>query len=63
MWEIACVCLLTAIFMCTCNPQVTKDSSRTKYLEPDEALAYGIVDMVLRSADDLPQKPSFLASL
>jgi len=43
--------------------QVTKDSSRTKYLEPDDALAYGIVDKVLRSAEDLPTKPSFLSAL
>eukprot|EP00967_Tisochrysis_lutea_P043965 scaffold53193_cov35-Tisochrysis_lutea.AAC.1 len=28
------------------SSQVTKDSARTKYLEPDEALAYGIVDKV-----------------
>mmetsp|Transcript_33066 Transcript_33066/g.106965 ORF Transcript_33066/g.106965 Transcript_33066/m.106965 type:complete len:243 (+) Transcript_33066:989-1717(+) len=43
--------------------KVALDSSRTKYLEPDEALAYGIVDRVLRSESDLPQKPSFLAAL
>jgi hypothetical protein len=26
--------------------QIARDSSRTKYLEPDEALTYGIVDTV-----------------
>ena len=43
--------------------QVTRDSSRTKYLTPEQAQAYGIVDKVLRSQDDLPQKPSFLSAL
>jgi len=43
--------------------KVTLDSSRTKYLSPEQATAYGIVDKVLRSQDDLPAKPSFLSAL
>ena len=43
--------------------KVQADSSRTKYLSADDALAYGIVDRVLRSEDDLPAKPSFLNAL
>jgi len=43
--------------------KVKADSSRTRYLNADQALAYGIVDKVLRSEQDLPQKPSFLLSL
>lgn len=43
--------------------RITADSSRTKYLDPGQAKAFGIIDKVLVSADDLPQKPTFLASL
>lgn len=43
--------------------KVTLDSSRTKYFSAEQAMAYGIVDKVLRSQDDLPAKPSFLSSL
>lgn len=43
--------------------KVQRDSSRTKYLNADQALEYGLVDRVLRSADDLPAKPSFLEAL
>merc|ERR1712228_798262 len=43
--------------------KVTSDSSRTKYLTPEQALAYGVIDKVLRSQDDLPQRPSFLSAL
>jgi len=43
--------------------KVQADSSRTKYLTPDQALEYGIIDRVLRSEDDLPAKPSFLSAL
>ena len=43
--------------------KVLADSSRTKYLNADQALAYGIVDKVLRSEDDLKGKPSFLEAL
>lgn len=39
------------------------DSSRTKYLNADQALAYGIIDKILKSEDDLPQKPTFLEAL
>jgi ATP-dependent Clp protease protease subunit len=43
--------------------KVIKDSSRTMYLNAEQALSYGIVDKILRSADDLPQKPTFLSAL
>ena len=39
------------------------DSSRTKYMNAEQALAYGIVDSILKSEDDLPTKPTFLAQL
>ena len=43
--------------------QIKADSSRTKYLTAQMALEYGIVDKVLASEDDLPQKPTFLSAL
>jgi len=43
--------------------KVQQDSQRAKYLTPDQALEYGIIDRVLRSEDDLPAKPSFLSAL
>lgn len=43
--------------------KLQRDSSRTKYLNADDALAYGIVDKILKSEDDLPQKPTFLSAL
>jgi len=43
--------------------KVKLDSSRTRYLNADQAKEYGLVDRVLRSEDDLPAKPSFLQSL
>ena len=43
--------------------KVMRDSSRTKYLNADQALEYGLVDKILRSEDDLPQKPTFLSAL
>lgn len=43
--------------------KVQSDSSRTKYLNAEQALAYGIVDKILKSEDDLPQKPTFLSAL
>lgn len=43
--------------------KVQADSSRTKYLNAEQALAYGIVDKILKSDDDLPQKPTFLSAL
>ena len=44
-------------------PQINADSSRTRYMNPEQALAYGLVDRVLRSEQDLPAKPAFLAAL
>ena len=43
--------------------KVTQDSSRTMYLDAQQALNYGIIDKVLQNDDDLPQKPSFLSQL
>jgi ATP-dependent Clp protease protease subunit len=43
--------------------KVTQDSSRTMYLDANQALEYGLIDKVLRNEDDLPAKPSFLTSL
>lgn len=44
--------------------QVEKDAARTRYLSPEEAVAYGIVDKVLNSEKDLPNKaPAFLTAL
>lgn len=43
--------------------KITADSSRTKYLNSAQALAYGIVDKVLESDDDVMLKPSFLEAL
>jgi len=43
--------------------KLRQDSSRTKYLNADQALAYGLIDKILRSEDDLPAKPTFLSSL
>lgn len=43
--------------------KIERDSSRTNYLSPAEAKAYGIIDKILVSEDDLPQKPTFLSAL
>lgn len=44
--------------------QVEKDATRTKYFSPQEAVDYGIIDKVLLSEKDLPQKaPTFLSAL
>merc|ERR1719453_2867738 len=43
--------------------KLERDSSRTKYLTPQEALEYGIIDKILKSEDDLPTKPTFLSAL
>jgi len=43
--------------------KLQQDSMRTKYLNADQALAYGLVDKILRSEEDLPAKPTFLSAL
>lgn len=44
--------------------QIEKDATRTKYFSPQEAVDYGILDKVLVSEKDLPQKaPTFLSAL
>ena len=42
---------------------VLQDASRTKYLTPQEAVEYGMIDKVLKSETDLPVKPSFMSAL
>jgi len=43
--------------------KINTDSQRTRYMNPEQALAYGLVDRVLRSEQDLPAKPAFLSAL
>ena len=43
--------------------KVLADSMRTKYFDAEQALAYGIVDKILKSEQDLPTKPTFLQAL
>ena len=44
--------------------QIEKDAMRTKYFSPQEAVDYGILDKVLLSEKDLPQKaPQFMTAL
>lgn len=44
--------------------QIEKDAMRTKYFSPQEAVEYGIIDKVLASEKDLPEKaPTFLSAL
>jgi len=40
---------------------VMKDAERVKYLQPEEAVEYGLIDKVLHSTKDLPLEPSFLS--
>jgi ATP-dependent Clp protease protease subunit len=43
---------------------VMKDCSRVKYLQPHEAVEYGLIDQVIENeSSSLPVKPSFLTSL
>jgi len=42
---------------------VTKDCERVKYLQPHEAVEYGLIDRVLQSESSLPVKPSFIEQL
>uniref|UniRef100_A0A7S3Q4T4 ATP-dependent Clp protease proteolytic subunit n=1 Tax=Chaetoceros debilis TaxID=122233 RepID=A0A7S3Q4T4_9STRA len=42
---------------------VEQDCSRTKYLQPHEAVEYGLIDRVLESESSLPVKPSFIQQL
>jgi ATP-dependent Clp protease, protease subunit len=41
---------------------VMEDCSRVKYLQPDEAVEYGLIDMVIKN-EALAVKPSFISSL
>lgn len=43
---------------------VEKAAMRTKYLSPEDAVEFGIIDKVLKSEKELPQKaPAFLSAL
>lgn len=42
---------------------VMTDAGRTKYLTPDEAVTYGLVDKVLTNDNDVPLMPSFMNAL
>lgn len=42
---------------------VTKDCQRVKYLQPHEAVEYGLIDRVLMSDTSLAVKPSFIEQL
>ena len=42
---------------------VIQDCQRVKYLQPHEAVEYGLIDRVLQSESSLPVKPSFIAQL
>ena len=42
---------------------VEQDCSRVKYLQPHEAVEYGLIDNVLESEKGLPIEPSFMSAL
>mmetsp|Transcript_24732 Transcript_24732/g.72713 ORF Transcript_24732/g.72713 Transcript_24732/m.72713 type:complete len:154 (+) Transcript_24732:1-462(+) len=42
---------------------ILRDMSRTKYLDANQCVSYGIVDNVLNTAADLPSVPTFLDKL
>lgn len=42
---------------------VESECQRTKYLQPHEAVEFGLIDRVLQSEKSLPVKPSFIAQL
>jgi ATP-dependent Clp protease protease subunit len=43
--------------------EVMKDCSRVKYLQPHEAVEYGLIDKVIEGDQKLAVKPSFLEAL
>lgn len=45
------------------STNLRQDASRVKYLQPEEAVEYGLIDKVLNSEKDLPLDPSFMSSL
>ena len=42
---------------------VEKDCQRVKYLQPHEAVEYGLIDRVVENEKSLPVKPSFISQL
>lgn len=42
---------------------VEKDCQRVKYLQPHEAVSYGLIDKVMINDSSLPVKPSFISQL
>merc|ERR1719445_392543 len=43
--------------------EVVDDCSRVKYLQPHEALDYGLIDKVMENDASLPVRPSFISQL
>lgn len=43
--------------------EVLEDCSRVKYLQPHEAVDYGLIDKVIEGDQKLAVKPSFLEAL
>jgi len=57
---------MVELIAAACGKPVTtvqKDLSRNKYLQPDEAVEYGLIDKVLHNTRDMPVQPSFIQSL
>ncbi len=49
---------------CGKDPKVVEnDAARVKYLQPHEAVEYGLIDKVLETTRDLPVQPSFMSKL
>jgi len=49
---------------CGKSPEmVLEDASRTRYLTPQQAVEYGIIDRVLQSERGLPVTPPFLSAM
>ena len=42
---------------------VMEDCQRVKYLQPHEAVEYGLIDRVLTGESSLPVKPSYMLQL
>ncbi|GMI30166.1 hypothetical protein TeGR_g6108 [Tetraparma gracilis] len=56
----ATTCELLAMACGKSTEEVMKDAERVKYLQPREAVEYGLIDKVLESERDLPVDPKTL---
>jgi len=57
---------MVELIAAACGKPVTtvqKDLSRNRYLQPEEAVEYGLIDKVLHNTRDMPVQPSFIQSL